>query len=379
MVRTAAASIGLVIVSISCALHLPTIPVAVGPLAPLATVAAPPGSASAMDELVPIPLHVGYGVRGSWFELYFTDPQNPASGQFSGGIDSPLVQAIDDARLSVHAAMYSLTLHSVRDALVRAWRRGIDVKVVMESDNLDAREPQSLKDAGVPILGDRREGLMHDKFMIIDGGEVWTGSMNFTNSGAYLDNNVLMRLRSRELAADYESEFAEMFEDDHFGSDPGRSTPFPNVTLDGSLVRVYFSPDDHVEQALSTLLKGAKSSIDFLAYSFTLNDLGADLVNAKAAGVQVSGVMDADQAASNQGTELPAFKAAGLDVKMDGNPNQMHEKAVIVDAQTVAFGSYNFSSSAEKTNDENLIIIYDAGIARQFLQEFHRVYTMAGN
>jgi len=347
------------------------------PTPPVAAFSPAPVATGTIETLVPISLHVGHGVRGGWFEMYFTDPQNPASGQFTGGIDSPLVQAIDEARLSVHAAMYSLTLHSVRDALVRAWRRGVDVRIVMESDNLDAREPQSLKEAGVPLLGDRREGLMHDKFIILDESEVWTGSMNFTNSGAYLDNNVLMRLRSRQLAADYESEFAEMFEDDHFGPDRGRATPFPDVTMNGSLVRVYFSPDDQVEQALSGLVKDARSSIHFLAFSFTLNDLGDDLVHAQAAGVKVSGVMDADQGPTNQGTELPRFKSAGLDVRLDGNPGQMHEKAVIVDGQAVALGSYNFSSSAEKTNDENLIIINDPGIAGQYLQEFQRIYDLA--
>ena len=42
-------------------------------------------------ELTPIDLQVGYGVRGSWFELYFTDPANPFSSQGTGGVDGRLV------------------------------------------------------------------------------------------------------------------------------------------------------------------------------------------------------------------------------------------------------------------------------------------------
>ena len=41
---------------------------------------------------------------------------------------------------------------------------------------------QALLEAGIPVLGDRREGLMHNKFVIIDRQEVWTGSVNFTVS-----------------------------------------------------------------------------------------------------------------------------------------------------------------------------------------------------
>jgi phosphatidylserine/phosphatidylglycerophosphate/cardiolipin synthase-like enzyme len=334
-------------------------------------------AATALDTWTPVPLHVGFGARKDCCDVYFTDPTNPASGQFSGGVEGALVEAIDGARLSVHAAMYSLTLKDVRDALLRAHRRGIDVKVVMESDNIDADAPQRLREAGIPVLGDRREGLMHDKFMVIDGTEVWTGSMNYTTSGAYLDNNVLVRVRSRGMADDYETEFGEMFVDDHFGPQAGRPTPKPRITVNGIPMEVYFSPDDHIEAALIQLLGRAESKIDFLAYSFTSDGLGSAMVRAKERGVRVSGIMDADQSASNQGTELAAFRDAGIDVRLDGNPGQMHEKVLIVDGQTVALGSYNFSASAEKSNDENLLIIHDAALARLYLDEFSRIYALA--
>ncbi len=54
--------------------------------------------------LTPIYLAVGYGVKGPWFELYFTDPTNPLSAQGTGGADDPLVKAIHGARLSIDVA-----------------------------------------------------------------------------------------------------------------------------------------------------------------------------------------------------------------------------------------------------------------------------------
>ena len=377
MRRVYASTILLAVLFLACS-YTPVRPASVaGQPAESTPVSAAPPAPATQEAFASIPLHVGFGLRGSWYELYFTDPANSASGQLSGGIDGPLVKAIDGARLSVHAAMYSLTLHDVRDALIRGHRRGIDVKVVMESDNLDAQDPERLKEAGIPLLGDRREGLMHNKFIVIDDSEVWTGSMNYTSSGAYLDNNVMMRLRAKEIADDYEAEFAEMFGDDHFGPDPGSRTPYPRVTVDGTLVEVYFSPDDHVETALTQLVRGARSSVEFLAYSFTSNALGEALLRAKAAGLSVSGVIDADQGSSGAGSELPAFQSAGLDVRLDGNPGQMHEKVMIVDRQVVVLGSYNFTASAAKSNDENLVVIHDPFLAQQFMQEFQRVYDEA--
>jgi phosphatidylserine/phosphatidylglycerophosphate/cardiolipin synthase-like enzyme len=329
------------------------------------------------ERLRDIPLAIGYGVDGGWFQLYFTDPSNPAAAQLSGGLDEPLVASIDSARLSVDAAIYSLSLHSVRQALVRAHRRGINVRVVMESDNLDRPDPQALKDAGVPVLGDRREGLMHNKFVVIDRSEIWTGSMNLTGDGAYSDRNCLIRIRSTKLAADYAAEFNEMFLDDRFGPDLGTVTPYPQVKVQGTALDAYFSPDDHVQTALLRLLEDSQSSIDFLAYSFTSDPLGQAILHRAQAGVRVRGVMDSGQVATNMGTEYDSFRSAGLDVRLDGEPGLMHHKTLLIDRQTVVVGSYNFTASAEKSNDENLIVIHSPEIAAQFLREFRRVYAAA--
>jgi phosphatidylserine/phosphatidylglycerophosphate/cardiolipin synthase-like enzyme len=320
---------------------------------------------------------VGRGFRGPGYEIYFTDPTSPSASQFDGGLDQPLVAAIDAARLSVHVAIYSLNLNDVRLALIRAHRRGVDVRLVMESDNMDSEDPQDLKDAGIPMLGDRRQGLMHNKFMVIDGSEVWSGSMNYTGSGAYSDNNNLLRIQSTAVAQDYEAEFREMFQKDLFGPDLGDPTPNPHVLVDGTPIDVYFSPDDHVQAALLTLLDSARSSINFLAYSFTSNPLGDAVARAAAAGVKVHGVMDADQARADVGTEFDAFRSSGLDVRLDRNAGQMHDKLFIVDDDLVAVGSYNFTASAERVNDENLLVIHSPAIARLYLQEFQRVYALA--
>jgi phosphatidylserine/phosphatidylglycerophosphate/cardiolipin synthase-like enzyme len=336
-----------------------------------------PGTPNAETEITPIDLQAGYGVRGPWFELYFTNPASPISSQGTGGVDGPMVEAIDAARLSIDVAAYSISLNSVRNALIRAHERGATVRIVMESTNMDRSDPQQLIEAGIPIIGDNRDGLMHDKFMVIDKSEVWMGSMNFTDSGAYDDNNNFMRIRSTKIAEDYSKEFNEMFVDNKFGEDVVPETPNPTVTIDGTRLDVYFSPDDGVLAALVPVLESAQESIFFLAYSFTSNQLG-DIVRKKAeAGLTIGGVMDEEQVSSNQGTEFDPFRQADLDVRMDGIEGLMHHKVFIIDRKIVAFGSYNFSQSAEERNDENLIIVYNPVIAQQFVHEFERVQEQA--
>lgn len=314
------------------------------------------------------------GGETGWFEVYFSDPGLPG---LRGGPDAHLAQAIEAARLSVDIAAMDLDLWSLRDALIEAHRRGVSVRMVTESDYLDTAEIEELKEAGIPLLGDRREGLMHNKFVVIDRQEVWTGSMNFTLNGAYRNDNNLVRLRSAQLAENYTREFEEMFLQDAFGPGSPADTPYPSLRVDGSLVEVFYSPEDGTANRLLELIAEARHSLYFLAYSFTSDDIARAIITRARAGVSVAGVLDAGQAGSNTGGEYENLREAGLDVRLDGNPNRMHHKLIIIDGEIVVTGSYNFSRSAETRNDENTMVIHNAEIARRFVEEFERVFALA--
>ncbi len=314
---------------------------------------------------------------GSWFSVYFSDPQSPVAATLRGGPDADLAAAIQDARLTVDMALYDLDLWSIRDALLDAHRRGVTVRVVAESDNLDEPEFEALIAGGIPVLGDRREGLMHHKFVVIDRLEVWTGSMNFTLNGVYRNDNNLVRIRSARLAEDYLTEFEEMFSADRFGSLSLADTPYPAITVSEVPLEVYFSPDDGVAARLVELIADAEQRVDFLAFSFTADPIADALLDQARQGVMVSGVFEARQVDSNIGTEYGRLRGAGLNVHLDGNPQNMHHKVIIIDARIVITGSYNFSASAEQRNDENVLVIHSAAVAGRFLEEFARVMAQA--
>ncbi len=312
-----------------------------------------------------------------WYTIYFTDPTAPNASSYRGGPDEELAAGIDQARVSVDTAIFDLNLWSIRDALIAAYRRGVSVRVVTDSDNIDAQEVQELKQAGIQVLGDRHESLMHDKFVVIDRSVVWTGSMNFTTGGGYLDNNNLIRLRSPKLGEAYTTEFEQMFVEDHFSSEKTSQTHNPIVTVNGSPIEVSFSPEDGTLKHILSAVNSAQESISFLAYSFTSDDLAQALIERAQAGVSVRGVFDKDQYTSNSGTEYETLHNAGLDVWLDANPRLMHHKVIIIDGQVVITGSYNFSNNAEHYNDENTLIINDPGIAAQYLEEFQQIYELS--
>ena len=311
---------------------------------------------------------------GESIQVFFTNPDLPEAGSFRGGLDVQISQAIDSARLSVDVAIYDLNLWSIRDALIDAHQRGVRVRMVVESENLDREEFGDLKDAGIPVLGDRGEGLMHNKFIVIDGQEVWTGSVNFTTTDMYLNNNNLLRIRSVKLAENYTHEFEEMFVNDLFGDAGLADTLHPRLSIAGLPVESLFSPDDGVAQAIIAHLSEATTSIAFLAFSFTSDAIADALISRARNGVSVSGVMEEAQVNSNTGSEYERLRMEGVMVRLDGNRRNMHNKVMIIDERIVITGSYNFTASGERRNDENILIVEDQELATRYMSEFKKIF-----
>ncbi|HLD94106.1 MAG TPA: phospholipase D-like domain-containing protein [Anaerolineales bacterium] len=308
-------------------------------------------------------------------QVYFSDPESPIA-QFSlGGPDEALQAAIDAARLTIDVAIYDLNLYGIRDALVAAEQRGVEVRMVVESENFTPEELLAFTSAGIPVIGDDDPDAMHDKFVIIDRYEVWTGSMNYTLSDVYRNRNNLIRLRSTEIAENYEAEFDEMFSQGLFGAHSPANTPNRKITINGSIVETYFSPEDRVEARLVELVNSAEDSVYFLAYSLTSDALAEAMIAAQVRGVKILGVIDKAQAA-NAGGEFERLTANGIEIRLDGEEGRMHHKVLIIDGEIVVTGSYNFSANAEKRNDENLLVIHNAELASKYMEEFWSIWDL---
>jgi phosphatidylserine/phosphatidylglycerophosphate/cardiolipin synthase-like enzyme len=79
----------------------------------------------------------------------------------------------------------------------------------------------------------------------------------------------------------------------------------------------------------------------------------------------------------DQGSDIQTLHRAGLTVKVDNSPAHMHHKFIIVDRSIVLTGSYNWTRSAATKNAENLVVIEDQETARQFTEEFERLWQQA--
>ena len=200
-------------------------------------------------------------------------------------------------------------------------------------------------------------GLMHNKFCIINGKYVWTGSWN-PSQGMSIANNVVL-VKSATVVSAYQEEFDELYRGNFHG---GKSSP-AKVYLNGQLMEMYFCPEDRCKEHVMDVLDSTKESIHFMTFVFTDDDI-AELLLKKADEIEVRGVFGQDDGKYGEFQTLEQFS-----VKIP-----IHHKVFIVDGTTVITGSYNPSKNGNTRNDENVMILRDSNIAQQFEKEFSRFY-----
>ncbi len=310
-------------------------------------------------------------------QVYFTAPTFPETAENRyGGMDERLAQAIDGAQQSVDIAAFDFGLTRVADAVIRADRRGVRVRIVTDSDYEDNENLVRARNAGIPVVTDDRSAFMHNKFIVIDEQQVWTGSWNLTYNCTYRNNNNVVIIDSKLMAENYTVEFEEMFIDRQFGITSPDNTPHPKIELDGVLIETHFEAEGDVRTRMMELIEEAEHSVYFMAFAFTDDDIAKAMIAAHRAGLDVRGVM-AGRNVRGIGSVFEPMQQAGVGILPDGNPYTMHHKVMILDGEIVITGSYNFTASAANRNDENVLIIHSAEIARLYLAEFGRVYGQA--
>jgi len=120
-------------------------------------------------------------------------------------------QAIYDARTQVLVQAYSFTSKSIAEALINAKRRGVDVQLITDAEQMVRMERSkvpTIAAGGVPVYVDSRHDSAHNKVMVIDAGSaspvVITGSFNFTHAAQFRNaENLLIFRGNRELTAAY--------------------------------------------------------------------------------------------------------------------------------------------------------------------------------
>ena len=135
--------------------------------------------------------------------------------------------------------------------------------------------------------------------------------------------------------------------------------------------QVYFSPKGGCTEAIVKNLDQAERYVLVQAYSFTSKPIAEALVNAHKRGVKVKVLLDKSQR-NGKGSKLAQLVEAGIPVSIDTKHSIAHNKVMIIDGVIVITGSFNFTTAAEDKNAENLLVVHDKALAKQYRDNWNK-------
>src|SRR5262245_6563642 len=139
---------------------------------------------------------------------------------YYGPDDAPLdrlTMLYQHATRYLYVAVYGLTSPRAVEALVAAKKRGVDVRLITDAQRTeDVKQRSALQTlhlAGIPILVNLHDGLMHLKQVVVDDEVNTTGSMNHTTSGNRYNDERLDIITDHAITVKAREKFLAMWND----------------------------------------------------------------------------------------------------------------------------------------------------------------------
>ncbi len=155
----------------------------------------------------------------------------------------------------------------------------------------------------------------------------------------------------------------------------GLEEEISGITVQGdfAFVDASFSRIEDTSALLEHWIGRANESIRLMVMLITHDGLADALMAAHERGVEVEVIIDSDWRYST-GSDYGEVLEAGVDIRGDDRGGLMHHKVMVIDGHVVITGSYNWSSSAEDSNDENCLVLKSRRISELYLAEFDRIW-----
>lgn len=138
-------------------------------------------------------------------------------------------------------------------------------------------------------------------------------------------------------------------------------------------IKVLFSPADECGKAILDAINSAEESIELAIYHFTSRELSKALVMAVRRGVIVRVFTDGENAREYY-SKANFLKKNGVMVKLEEGEGLMHNKFCIIDDRLLITGSYNWTTSADLKNDENVIFINSKEAVKIYRLQFEKYW-----
>jgi len=136
---------------------------------------------------------------------------------------------------------------------------------------------------------------------------------------------------------------------------------------------VYFSPGESCRQAIIALIRSAERVLRICVFTITDNAIVAEILAATHRGVEVKVITD-DEKQYDHGSDIHLMRSSGITVHCDNSPSHMHHKFAVADSKRVLTGSYNWTHSAARANQENIVLTDERSAIEAFTSEFDHLW-----
>lgn len=309
-----------------------------------------------------------------------------------------LVEKINNAQKTIDFAFYGLSKQDeILNALINAQKRGVKIRGIVDK-NIENKNDYSGTEYAIQKLGiniiktdyrteikklnkinnkeiefnyDFFKGhIMHNKFCIIDNEIVWTGTVNIssTGTGGFNENNACL-IHSKEVAKLFKKEFEQMYVKELFHENKQPIYSKKGINVGDKNIQIYFSPNKYViNTVILPEIEKAQEYIYLSMFLITNNKIVQSLIDAHNRGVEIKLIVDAHHALQPY-SKHQQLRNAGIKVKVENWAGKMHAKTVLIDDHTIISGSANWTYSAFKHNDENLLVFKNVSEEVNFLKK----------
>ena len=154
------------------------------------------------------------------------------------------------------------------------------------------------------------------------------------------------------------------------------------------VVQACFSPQAKCSTHILREIDKAQKELLIAVYAFTSDEIARAVVQAKKRGVSIQIVLDREFDTANEKSQgrfleeqkIPLKRISGSKaVVLEKEAGLMHQKFSVIDRKIVFTGSYNWTYSADSSNDENLLLFRDAGpLAEEYRKVFFQLWERKG-
>lgn len=276
-----------------------------------------------------------------------------------------IVKKVENAKSKVYLEVYILTETRLQSALKKAYKNGVDVKVLLEKNvykapSLNKKSFDNLTKSWIEVKysNPKNYALNHTKMLIIDD-EVILSTWNYSYSSFKYNKEFFLNIKNPEINQYFLEIFNADFAWEKF------NIYHPNLVLSPFYTR----------EKLDLMLEKAERNIKIYANNIWDKKILDLLKKAREKGIEVNIILPSLEKVSSNKDEVEFFKENKINFKHTTWKIQNHAKSILIDDKILYIWSINFSQASIERNREIWLLLINDDLIEKFITFFDKDFN----